>query len=117
MARTKHSVARRARHKKWIKRAKGYRGSRRRVFKRAKEAVLKAGQHSYHHRRKKKSAKRADWQVQIGAASRQQGLPYSRFIQGLRQSNIILDRKVLAQLAVKHPKIFAKIVATVNKEK
>lgn len=114
MARTKHSVAKRARHKKWIKRAKGYRGSRSRVFKRAKEAVLKAGQHAHHDRRKKKSVKRKSWQVHINAAARQHGTSYSRLIHGLRQANIALDRKILAQLATEQPAIFKKITDTVK---
>ncbi len=114
MARSKNSVARKARHKKWIKRAKGYRGSRSRVFKRAKEAVLKAGQYAYHDRRKKKSVKRAQWQAHINAAVRQHDLSYSRFINGLRQNNITLDRKILAQLAEKHPDIFKKVVESIK---
>ncbi|MFH1354010.1 MAG: 50S ribosomal protein L20 [bacterium] len=117
MARSKNTVARKARHKKWIKRAKGYRGSRSRVFKRAKEAVLKAGQHAYHDRRKKKSVKRAAWQSHINAAARQHNLSYSRLIHGLRQTNIALDRKILAQLVREHPAIFKKIVEAIKNKK
>ena len=116
MSRAKRSVAKRARHRKWLKRAKGYRGSRSRVFKRAKEAVLKAGQHAYHDRRKKKSIKRGQWQTHLGAATRQYGLSYSLFIHSLRQTNIELNRKVLAQLAGEQPAIFKKVIESAKKE-
>lgn len=116
MSRAKRSVAKRARHRKWIKRAKGYRGSRSRVFKRAKEAVLKAGQHAYHDRRKKKSVKRAQWQSRLGAAARRHSLSYSRLIHNLRQANIELNRKVLAQLASEQPGIFKKVIESAKKE-
>src|SRR3989344_3129260 len=103
MPRIKRSNAKRKRHKKWLKRAKGFRGTRSTVFKKAKEATLKAGQYAYRDRRKKKTALRSRWQVQINAASRAEGLSYSRLINRLRQENIALDRKVLAQLAEKNP--------------
>lgn len=102
-------MAKRHRHKKWIKRAKGYRGRRKAVFKIAKEAVLTAGQHAYHDRRKKKADFRSLWQIRINAAARAHGLSYSRFIQGLRRHNIAVDRKILSDLAQNHPDIFKAI--------
>lgn len=116
MAKASRSVAKRRRHKKWLKRAKGYRGRRRTVFKLAKEAVLKAGQHAYYDRRKKKSAFRALWQLRINAVARQHGISYSRLIHALKNTHVELDRKILAQLANEHPEIFAKIVETAKKE-
>lgn len=114
MPRAPRAVPKRARHKKWIKRAKGYRGRRKAVFKIAKEAVLTAGQHAYHDRRKKKSNFRALWQIRINAAARVHGLSYSRFIQGLRKHNITVDRKILSDLAENHPAIFDAIAAKVK---
>lgn len=114
MPRAPRSVQKRARHKKWLKRAKGFRGRRRTVFKLAKEAVLKAGQHAFHDRRKKKANFRADWQIRINAAARQAGLTYSQLIHALRQNKVGLDRKVLAQLAEKHPDLFVKLVEKVK---
>lgn len=115
MARVSTSVVRRARHRKWLKRAKGYRGRRRTVFKLAKEAVLKAGQHAYYDRRKKKAAFRATWHVVINAAVRKHGLSFSRFMNQLNTKEIKLNRKVLAQLAQEHPDIFDKVVETASK--
>lgn len=114
MPRASKNVTRRARHKKWLKRAKGFRGRRSTVYKIAKEAVLKAGQHAFHDRRKKKANMRTDWQIHINAAARSHGLSYSKFIHTLRQHKVGLDRKVLAQLAGKYPEIFAKIVEEVK---
>ncbi|MBI4022030.1 MAG: 50S ribosomal protein L20 [Candidatus Andersenbacteria bacterium] len=111
MSRAPRSVTKRQRHKKWLKRAKGFRGSRRTVFKRAKEAVLKSGQHAYRDRRKKKITQRQSWQIRINAAARVRGTTYSRLIHGLRVSRITLDRKILAQLAVSRPDLFDAIVA------
>ena len=110
MPRTPRSVPKRARHKKWIKRAKGYQGRRKNVFKLAKEAVLKAGQHAFYDRRKKKARFRSLWQIRINAAARQNGLSYSRFIHSLKANQVMLDRKVLAGLASDRPEIFAEIV-------
>ncbi len=114
MPRASKNVTRRARHKKWLKRAKGFRGRRSTVYKIAKEAVLKAGQHAFHDRRKKKGNMRADWQIHINAAARAHGLSYSKFIYALRQHKVGLDRKVLAQLAGEQPEIFTKIVEQVK---
>lgn len=114
MPRASRSAPKRARHKKWLKRAKGFRGRRRTVFKLAKEAVLKAGQHAYRDRRKKKSVIRAGWQVSLNAAARQHGMTYSRFIHALRQNNVALDRKVLTLIASDHPALFGKLVEKVK---
>jgi large subunit ribosomal protein L20 len=116
MPKAPRSVAKRRRHKKWLNRAKGYRGRRKKVFKLAKEAVLKAGQHAYYDRRKKKGNFRALWQIQINAAVRQHGLSYSRFMHALKAANIQLDRKILAQLASERPELFAKVVQAVEKK-
>lgn len=115
MSRASRSIQKRRRHKKWIKRAKGYRGRRSRVFKLAKEATLKAGQYAYRDRRKKKSTFRAQWQTHINAAARSHGLTYSKLIHVLHSQNIELDRKVLAQLAKEQPSVFKKIVESVAK--
>lgn len=110
MPRAVRSIAKRKRHKKWIKRAKGYEGRRKNVFKLAKEAVLTAGQHAYHDRRKKKAQFRSQWQILINAAARQNGTTYSRLIKSLRDKKVELDRKVLSELAKKHPETFTEIV-------
>lgn len=114
MSRTTNSSTTRARHKKWLKRAKGYRGRRSKIFKLAKEAVLKAGQYSYRDRRKKKSTMRQRWQIKINAAVRPHEITYSRFIAGLKAANIELDRKVLAQMAEQQPELFSQIVEQVK---
>ena len=100
MARVKRGVVARARHKKVLKQAKGYYGARRKVFRVAKQAVIKAGQYSYRDRRARKRQFRRLWIVRINAAARQFGLSYSRFMDGLNKAGIEVDRKVLADLAV-----------------
>lgn len=115
MPRAKRSVAKRKRHKKWIKRAKGFRGQRSTVFKRAKEAVLKAGQYAYRDRRKHKGVIRRRWQIQINAAVRQHDLTYSRFTHSLKTANIQLDRKILAQLASEKIEVFKQVVEATKK--
>ncbi len=100
MARVKRAVPARARHKKVLKEAKGYYGARRKVFRVAKQAVIKAGQYSYRDRRQRKRMFRRLWIVRINAAARECGLSYSRFMDGLNKANIEIDRKVLADLAV-----------------
>ncbi len=100
MARVKRGVQAHARHKKVLDEAKGYYGMRRKVYRVAKQAVIKAGQYSYRDRRQRKRQFRALWIVRINAASRQFGLSYSRFIAGLNKAEIEVDRKVLADLAV-----------------
>lgn len=109
MPRVKRSVTARARHKRVLKRAKGYRGARSRVFRVAKQAVTKAGQYAYRDRRQRKRQMRALWIARINAAARQSGLSYSRFMNGLSKASIALDRKVLADIAVHDKSAFAEI--------
>lgn len=99
MPRVKRGVTARARHKKVLKEAKGYYGARSRVYRIAKQAVIKAGQYAYRDRRQKKRQFRALWIVRINAAARENGLSYSRLINGLKQAGIEVDRKVLAEIA------------------
>ena len=100
MARVKRGVTARARHKKIIKLAKGYYNARRKVFRVAKQAVTKAGQYAYIGRKQKKRQFRTLWIARINAASRANGIAYSRFMNGLLKAGITLDRKVLADIAV-----------------
>ena len=100
MARVKRGVVAKARHKKVLKQAKGYYGARRKVYRVAKQAVIKAGQYAYRDRRQRKRQFRRLWIVRINAAARQFGLSYSRFMDGLNKAGIEVDRKVLADLAV-----------------
>ncbi len=110
MPRVKRGVQARARHKKILKQAKGYYGARSRVFRVAKQAVIKAGQYAYRDRRQRKRQFRALWIARINAAARINGLSYSRFIAGLKKANIEIDRKVLADLAVHQQTAFAAVV-------
>lgn len=114
MPRVKRGVTARARHKKVLALAKGYRGRRKNVYRIAKQAVMKAGQYAYRDRRAKKRVFRRLWIARINAASRQEGLSYSKFIAGLKKAAIDLDRKVLADLAVNDPAAFSGIVAKVK---
>jgi len=100
MARVKRGVVARRRHKKIISRAKGYYNARRKVFRAAKQAVIKAGQYAYIGRKQKKRQFRALWIVRINAGARQFGLSYSRLMNGLKKADITVDRKMLADLAV-----------------
>lgn len=100
MARVKRGVVARARHKKIMEQAKGYRGRRKNVFRVATQAVTKAGQYAYRDRRQKKRQFRGVWIVRINAAAREFGLSYSRFMDGLKKAAIEVDRKVLADIAV-----------------
>ena len=100
MARVKRGVVAHARHKKVLKQAKGYYGARSKVYRVAKQAVIKAGQYAYRDRRQRKRQFRRLWIVRINAAARQFGLSYSRFMDGLNKAGIEVDRKVLADLAV-----------------
>jgi len=110
MARVKRGVVARRSHKKILKQAKGYYGARSRVFRVAKQAVIKAGQYAYRDRRVKKRNFRALWITRINAQSRNVGMSYSRLIAGLKKANIELDRRVLADLAVHDKPAFAAIV-------
>ena len=107
MPRVKRGVTARARHKKVLKKAKGYYNARRKVYRVAKQAVDKAGQYAYRDRRARKREFRALWVVRINAAARECGLTYSRFINGLTKAAIAVDRKMLADLAVHDKRAFA----------
>jgi len=109
MARVKSGVTAKARHKKILGKAKGYYGARSKLFKTAKQAVIKAGQYAYRDRRQRKRQFRALWIARINAASRLHGLSYSRLINGLNKAEIIVDRKVLADIAVHDPAAFESI--------
>ena len=110
MPRVKRGVIARARHKKVLKAAKGYRGRRKNVYRVAKQAVMKAGQYAYRDRRQKKRQFRTLWIARINAGARECGLTYSRFMNGLKKSAIEVDRKVLADLAVFDKAAFGKFV-------
>ncbi|GEN22155.1 50S ribosomal protein L20 [Halomonas cupida] len=110
MTRVKRGVVARRRHKKILKQAKGYYGARSRVFRVAKQAVIKAGQYAYRDRRQRKRQFRALWIQRINAGARLHGLSYSRFVGGLKKAGIEIDRKVLADLAVHEKAAFAAIV-------
>jgi large subunit ribosomal protein L20 len=107
MARVKRGVVARARHKKVLDKAKGYYGARSKVYRVAKQAVIKAGQYAYRDRRQRKRVFRALWITRINAAARLNGLSYSRFIDGLSKAGIAVDRKILADLAVHDAAAFA----------
>lgn len=109
MPRVKRGVVANRRHKKILKKAKGYYSARSRVFRVAKQAVIKAGQYAYRDRRVKKRTFRALWITRINAQSRAEGLTYSQFIAGLRKAGIGLDRRVLADIAVHDKATFAAI--------
>ena len=109
MARVKRGVVAHARHKKVKAQAKGYYGARSKVFRVAKQAVIKAGQYAYRDRRQRKRQFRSLWIVRINAATRRCGLSYSRLMNGLARQGITLDRKVLADLAVRDADTFRKL--------
>jgi len=110
MPRVKRGVTARARHKKVLDLAKGYRGRRGNVYRIAKEAVMKAGQYAYRDRRNKKRDFRVLWIARINAATRELGMSYSLFMNGLKKAEIEIDRKVLADLAVMDKPAFAALV-------
>jgi large subunit ribosomal protein L20 len=109
MPRVKRGVTAHRRHKKILKQAKGYYGARSRVYRVAKQAVIKAGQYAYRDRRQRKRQFRQLWIVRINAQARECGLSYSRFINGLKKASIEIDRKMLADLAVFDKPAFAAI--------
>lgn len=110
MARVKRGVVARRRHKKIMKQAKGYYGARSRVFRVAKQAVIKAHQYAYRDRRNRKRAFRALWISRINAGARANGLSYSRLIAGLKKAQVEIDRKVLADLAMNEQQAFSAVV-------
>jgi large subunit ribosomal protein L20 len=111
MARVKGGVTAHARHKKVLKKAKGYYGRRKNTFRAANAAVEKAGLYSYRDRKAKKRVFRALWIQRINAAVREEGLTYSRFISGLAKAGVELDRKVMADIAMNQPDAFKGLVS------
>ena len=109
MARVKTARITRKKHKKILKRAKGYYGAKHYRFRMAKQAVMKSGKYAYVGRKDRKSNFRKLWIARINAAARQNGLTYSRLINGLKKANIVINRKMLAEIAVTDPKAFAEI--------
>jgi large subunit ribosomal protein L20 len=109
MSRVKRGSTSRQRHKKVLKLAKGFRGTRSKIFKIANQAVMKSLKYAYRDRRNKRRTLRRLWIARINAAVRRQGISYSRFINGLNKAGITLNRKILADLAVREPAAFAEI--------
>ncbi len=114
MARVTNAPQSRRRRKKILKEARGYRGGRSRLLKTASVAVMRSGQYAYRDRRKRKGDFRRLWIVRINAAARENGLSYSRLIMGLKKTGIALDRKILAEMAVKDPQGFSEIARIVG---
>jgi len=110
MPRVKRGVTARASHKKVLARAKGFRGRRNNVFRVANEAVMRAGQYAYRDRRNKKRDFRSLWIARLNAAVREHGMTYSVFMNGLKKAEILVDRKVLADIAVMDKPAFSKFV-------
>jgi large subunit ribosomal protein L20 len=115
MVRVKRGKIAHKRRKHLLKYTKGFRWGRKSKYRAAKEALLHAWSYAFRDRRRKKREFRKLWQTQISAACRELGLSYSQFIHGLKQKNILLDRKILANLAQNYSKIFAKILETIKK--
>lgn len=115
MARVKRGNVLRKRHKKILKLAKGFKGARSRIFKVANTAVMKALCYQYRDRRNLKRTMRRLWIVRINAAARLNGMSYSKLTNALKKSNVIVNRKMLAEIAVKDSKAFSKVVETAKK--
>ncbi len=114
MPRVKRGTFHIKKRKKLLAKTKGYKWGRKNLIKRAKEAVVKAGAHSYVDRRKKKRTRRGLWQIKISAFVKEEGLSYSKFINLLKKKNIILDRKVMADLAENNKEVMKAIVQAVK---
>lgn len=110
MARVKRGVTKRKRHKRILKAAKGYRGSKSRIYKQAREAVTHALAYAFRGRKEKKRRLRSLWIVRINAATRPFGLSYGSFISGLKKAGVKLDRKLLAELSIRDPQAFSRLV-------
>ena len=115
MTRVKNSVTTKARHKKVLKAAKGYFGSKHRLYKTAKEQLMHSGQYAFRDRRQKKRDFRKLWITRINAACRENEISYSRFIEGLNKAGVEVNRKMLSEIAIENPKAFAELVATAKK--
>jgi len=111
MARVKRGVTARKRHKKVLKLAKGYFGMKSKIFRPANQAVMRSLSYAYAHRKKRKGDFRKLWIARINAAARMNGLSYSRFINGLKQADVEINRKILAELAISDQEAFADLVA------
>lgn len=114
MSRVKRGTTHVQRRNKILSKTKGYKWGRKNLIKQAKEAVVKAGQHAFVDRRKKKRTNRGLWQIKIGAFVREKGVSYSKFIHALKVNKIDLDRKILADLSVNNKKVMTKIVDEVK---
>ncbi len=114
MARIKRGVTAKRRHKKVLSMAKGYYGARSKIFRVAKQAVIKAAQYSYRDRKQRKRDFRSLWIVRINAATRTRGISYSKFIEGLKKINIFLNRKILSDMAIYDEKSFNLIIDKVK---
>ncbi|MFB0520376.1 MAG: 50S ribosomal protein L20 [Desulfatiglandales bacterium] len=114
MPRVTNAPQSRRRRKKILKQAKGYRAGRGRLLKTANVAVMRAGQYAYRNRKKRKGDFRRLWIVRINAAARENGVSYSKLINGLKKAGIALDRKILAEMAVSDPKAFSEIANMVE---
>ena len=115
MARVKTAIITRKKHKKILKRAKGYYGAKRYRFRMAKQAVMKSGMYAYVGRKDKKSNFRKLWIARINAAARMNGLTYSKLIAGLKKANVVINRKMLAELAVADSKAFTELAEVAKK--
>jgi large subunit ribosomal protein L20 len=115
MARVKRGVMVRKRHNKLLKQAKGYQGSRSRRIRVARQTLLKALSYAYRDRRNRKRDFRRLWIIRINAAARQNGMSYSRLMNGLKQAGITLDRKILADMAVRDPAAFSSVVEQIQR--
>ena len=115
MARVKTAIITRKKHKKILKRAKGYYGAKHYRFRMAKQAVMKSGMYAYIGRKDRKSNFRKLWIARINAAARQNGLTYSKLIAGLKKANVVINRKMLAELAITDPKAFTEIAELAKK--
>ena len=114
MSRVKRGTIKHKKRSRILKKTKGYKWGRKKLVKQAREAILHAGVHAYRGRKERKRDFRRLWQIKINAAVRQQGLNYSRFIDGLKKKNILLDRKILADLAENEPQVFNKIIEIIK---
>jgi len=116
LTRIKGGVTTRRRHKKVLKLTKGQRGARHSRYRVAHEAMMKSLSYSYRHRRERKGDFRRLWIIRINAAARKEGLSYSRFIEGLKKAGVTLDRKMLADMAVRDPQAFSQLAATAKQK-
>ncbi len=117
MARVKNGAVTKARHKKVLKQAKGYFGSKHRLYKTAKEQLMHSGQYAFRDRKQKKREFRKLWITRINAACRENGISYSRFIEGLNKAGVLVNRKMLSEIAINDPKAFTELVEIAKKGK